>query len=82
MLEVCDARYASMRDAARQHGELERLRASLLTLSIDMSSIERDIRAYNAYGCSVTTHSSSSKIRLISLLNMPNTAAGHVSRST
>ncbi|ORA09106.1 hypothetical protein [Mycobacterium arosiense] len=50
MLDVCDARYASMRDAARQHGQLERLRASLLTLSIDMSSIDRDIRAYNAHG--------------------------------
>ncbi|MGY4652492.1 hypothetical protein [Mycobacterium sp. URHB0021] len=50
MLEVCDARYASMRDAARQHGQLERLRASLLTLSVDMSSIDRDIRAYNARG--------------------------------
>jgi hypothetical protein len=50
MLEVCEARYASMRDAARQHGQLERLRASLMTLSIDMSSIDRDIRAYNARG--------------------------------
>ncbi|MDD4867609.1 MAG: hypothetical protein PHQ28_10985 [Mycobacterium sp.] len=50
MLDVCDGRYASMRDAARQHGQLERLRASLLTLSIDMSSIDRDIRAYNARG--------------------------------
>jgi hypothetical protein len=50
MLDVCDARYASMRDAAGQHGQLERLRASLLTLSIDMSSIDRDIRTYNAHG--------------------------------
>jgi hypothetical protein len=50
MLEVCQARYASMRDAARQHGELDRLRASLLTLSVDMSSIDRDIRAYNERG--------------------------------
>ena len=50
MLEVCEARYASMRDAARQHGQLGRLRASLLTLSIDMSSIDRDIRAYNSRG--------------------------------
>jgi hypothetical protein len=50
MLEVCEARYASMRDAARQHGQLERLRASLMTLSIDMSSIDRDIRTYNARG--------------------------------
>lgn len=50
MLDVCDGRYASMRDAARQHGQLERLRASLLTLSIDMSSIDRDIRAYNMGG--------------------------------
>lgn len=50
MLEVCETRYASMRDAARQHGRLERLRTSLLTLSIDMSSIDRDIRAYNAHG--------------------------------
>lgn len=48
MLQVCDARYASMRDAARQHGQLERLRASLLTLSIDMTSIDGDICAYNA----------------------------------
>lgn len=50
MLEVCQGRYASMRDAARQHGQLEVLRASLLSLSIDMSSIDRDIRAYNARG--------------------------------
>lgn len=50
MLGVCDGRYASMRDDARKHGQLERLRASLLTLSIDMSSIDRDIRAYNARG--------------------------------
>ena len=50
MLEVCRGRYASMRDAARRHGQLDRLRASLLTLSIDMSSIDRDIRAYNARG--------------------------------
>lgn len=50
MLQVCDAQYASMRDAAHQHGRLERLRASLLTLSIDMSSIDRDIRAYNERG--------------------------------
>ncbi|OCB21099.1 hypothetical protein A5674_03285 [Mycobacterium malmoense] len=50
MLEVCDARYASMRDAARQQGELVALRASLLSLSIDMSSIDRDIRAYNTRG--------------------------------
>ena len=50
MLEVCDARYASMRDAAHQHGQIDRLRTSLLTLSIDMSSIDRDIRAYNAPG--------------------------------
>jgi hypothetical protein len=50
MLEVCQARYAAMRDTARQHGQLGRLRASLLTLSVDMSSIDRDIRAYNAHG--------------------------------
>lgn len=50
MLEVCQGRYASMRDAARQHGQLDRLRASLLTLSVDMSSIDRDIRAYNERG--------------------------------
>jgi hypothetical protein len=50
MLEVCQARYASMRDTARQHGQLGRLRTSLLTLSVDMSSIDRDIRAYNALG--------------------------------
>lgn len=50
MLEVCQGRYASMRDAARQHGQLGRLRASLLTLSVDMSSIDRDIRAYNGRG--------------------------------
>ncbi len=50
MLEVCQARYASMRDTARQHGQLEQLRTSLLTLSMDMSSIDRDIRAYNARG--------------------------------
>lgn len=50
MLDVCQGRYASMRDAARQHGQLERLRANLLTLSVDMSSIDRDIRAYNERG--------------------------------
>jgi hypothetical protein len=50
MLEVCEGRYASMRDDARQHGQLEHLRTTLLTLSIDMSSIDRDIRAYNARG--------------------------------
>jgi hypothetical protein len=50
MLEVCQGRYASMRDAARQHGQLDRLRASLLTLSVDMSSIDRDVRAYNERG--------------------------------
>ena len=37
-------------DAARQHSQLDRLRASLLTLSVDMSSIDRDIRAYDARG--------------------------------
>jgi hypothetical protein len=50
MLAVCQARYAAIRDTARQHGQLGRLRASLLTLSVDMSSIDRDIRAYNARG--------------------------------
>ncbi|WP_157137528.1 hypothetical protein [Mycobacterium parascrofulaceum] len=50
MLEVCQGRYASIRDAARQHGQLDRLRTSLLTISVDMSSIDRDIRAYNARG--------------------------------
>jgi hypothetical protein len=50
MLEVCQARYAAIRDTARQHGQLGRLRTSLLTLSVDMSSIDRDIRAYNARG--------------------------------
>lgn len=50
MLEVCQARYSAIRDGARQHGQLNRLRSSLLTLSIDLSSVDRDIRWYNAQG--------------------------------
>ncbi|WP_018351929.1 hypothetical protein [Longispora albida] len=54
LLELMERRYAAIRDQARvRHGkfkgkDIRRLREDLLTLSIDLSSIARDVQAFNA----------------------------------
>lgn len=56
LLRVSQVRYSVLRDTAREmHGvyhmkHLEALRSSLLTLSLDLSSIDRDVRAYSKGG--------------------------------
>jgi hypothetical protein len=56
LLTLCQIRYASMRDSARRnHGryrmkQLKRLRSNLLTQSLDLSSIDRDVRQRNQRG--------------------------------
>lgn len=56
LLVLCQKRYASVRDTARQrHGKfrnkhLKELRSTLLTLSLDLTSMERDLRKYHSRG--------------------------------
>lgn len=56
LLRVSQVRYSVLRDTARDMRgvyhmkHLEALRSSLLTLSLDLSSIDRDVRSYNQHG--------------------------------
>ncbi|OCB52977.1 hypothetical protein A5722_25515 [Mycobacterium vulneris] len=56
LLSLSQARYAAMRDSARKHHaryrvkHLKQLRSNLLSQSLDLSSIDRDIRRYNERG--------------------------------
>jgi hypothetical protein len=54
LLTLCQSRHAALRDTARQRhgkfnmGHLRDLRSSILTLSLDVSSIAHDARTYHA----------------------------------
>lgn len=56
MLSVYQWRYSTLRDTARRtHTRfrmkfLKALRSNLVTLSLDLSSIDRDVRKFNSYG--------------------------------
>ncbi len=56
LLSVYQSRYSTVRDTARRtHSRfrmkfLKALRSNLVTLSLDLSSIDRDVRKFNRYG--------------------------------